>query len=315
MANAVKDTAAGATKAFLGSLSFILLIEGAILARENEGIELSVGLLVIFLGALCFFSAVFWRTAKGVLSAEAQRAIANVARSRSTPAMLIGVLLIMIILSPFIQRHRWPFSTVFHDPATAEDIERAAAPQIATAQAAAKNEIARVTSSAEKRIAEAEKERDTLTKALAQAPVTVEAPIWRDIDAQLHLLDSEILTRCDILLANWRQWTRDKNSILNISSMAAGGRGPALLTSYIDRVDTLRVRNSDYPGIAQALNTESLRQLASSLTALHQQALTSSDDESALASSMDNVSGAVRAVRAWQSSTLAMTAKKIAIAR
>jgi hypothetical protein len=315
VSDAVEDTAAGATKTFLGSLGFILLMQGVIMALEKEGIQLGVGLFVIFLGTLCFLSAVFWRTAKNIFSAEAQQAIADVARSRSTPPMLIGAFLILIILSPFIERHRWPFSTVFHEPPTAEDIEQAAAPQIAAAQAAAKSEIARAISGAEKRIAEAEKERDTLKTALATMPVRVEAPIWRDIDTQMHLLDSEILTRCDILLANWRQWTKDKNSILNISSMAVGGRGPALLKSYIDRMDTLRVGNSDYVGIAQALNTESLRQLASSLTALHQQALTPSDDESALASSMDNVSAAVRAVRAWQSSTLAMATKKIAIAK
>ena len=309
MSGAVEDTAAGATKTFLGFLGFILLMEGVILALEKVGLQLGVGLFVILLGALCLFSAVFWRTAKRILSAEAQRAIAHVARSRSTPPMLIGAFLIVLVLSPFVEHHRWPFSTVFHDPPTAEDIERAAAPRIAAAQAAAKDEIARAISGAERRIAEAERERDALKKTLATTPVGVEAPIWRDIDAQMHLLDSEILTRCDILLANWRQWTKDKNSILNISSMAVGGRGPALLTSYIDRIDALRVRNSDYVDLTQALNTEALRQLARSLTALHQQALTSSD-ESALVAFVENVSGAVRAVRARQSSTLAMAGKK-----
>ena len=39
-----------------------------------------------------------------------------------------SLLLLAIILAPFVEQRRWPFSTVFHDPPTAEDIAKATAP-------------------------------------------------------------------------------------------------------------------------------------------------------------------------------------------
>lgn len=39
-----------------------------------------------------------------------------------------SLLLLAIILAPFVEQRRWPFSTVFHDQPTAEDIAKATAP-------------------------------------------------------------------------------------------------------------------------------------------------------------------------------------------
>jgi hypothetical protein len=53
------------------------------MALDKEGIRLGLGVFLALLGALCFYSAVFWETAKTALSSEAQEAIGNFAQSRN----------------------------------------------------------------------------------------------------------------------------------------------------------------------------------------------------------------------------------------
>jgi len=60
---------------------------------------------------------------------------------RTNPNWAYGAflaLLLAIVLSPFVEQHRWPFSTVFHDAPTAEDIATATAPIQAQLDAAQK---------------------------------------------------------------------------------------------------------------------------------------------------------------------------------
>lgn len=50
--------------------------------------------------------------------------------TRLSPNWIVAtfsLLLLAIILAPFVEQRRWPFSTVFHDPPTAEDIAKATA--------------------------------------------------------------------------------------------------------------------------------------------------------------------------------------------
>jgi hypothetical protein len=62
------------------------------------------------LGGICVYAAFFWETAKKALSIEAQQAIGRFAQSRMTWLGMIVLALATIILSPFIEQHRWPFS-------------------------------------------------------------------------------------------------------------------------------------------------------------------------------------------------------------
>lgn len=50
--------------------------------------------------------------------------------------MAATVALVVVALSPFVEQHRWPFSRVFHDPPSTEDIAKAIAPVEAKLKAA-----------------------------------------------------------------------------------------------------------------------------------------------------------------------------------
>ena len=52
----------------------------------------------------------FGERAKKVLSKDAQDAIANLAGSATTKAALLCAGLVAVILSPFVEQQRWPFS-------------------------------------------------------------------------------------------------------------------------------------------------------------------------------------------------------------
>jgi len=66
--------------------------------------------LLVVLGAACGYAAFFWESAKKVLSVEAQAAIGRFAQSRFTWAGMLFLVLLTVVLSPFIEQHRWPFS-------------------------------------------------------------------------------------------------------------------------------------------------------------------------------------------------------------
>lgn len=67
-------------------------------------------LILLLFGALFFYAAVFWETARKHLSPETQSAIGRFAQSRITRFGMLFLVLETLILSPFIEQHRWPFS-------------------------------------------------------------------------------------------------------------------------------------------------------------------------------------------------------------
>jgi hypothetical protein len=110
MSDPVEATAAGATRAFFGALAFIFLMLGLEGMTGVAGIPFGLGLFLALLGALCFYAFVFWENAKKVLSQEAQAAIGRFAQSRVTWFGMLFLVLQTLILSPFVEQHRWPFS-------------------------------------------------------------------------------------------------------------------------------------------------------------------------------------------------------------
>jgi hypothetical protein len=103
----IEKTAAGATRSFFGALGFILLMVGV------EGMNGHLQLVDIFLalaGALCFYLAFFWESAKRHLSADTQLAIGQFAQSRVVKFGMLFLVLQTIILSRFVEERRWPFS-------------------------------------------------------------------------------------------------------------------------------------------------------------------------------------------------------------
>jgi hypothetical protein len=121
MSDAVEKTAAGATRGFLGSLSFILLMLGLEMLTDKSGIQLGLGFFLVIFGALCAYAAFFWESAKRVLSTEAQVALGRFAQSRVTWFGMLFLVLQTIILSKFIEGHRWPFSYPI-DAATIDEL-------------------------------------------------------------------------------------------------------------------------------------------------------------------------------------------------
>jgi hypothetical protein len=94
----------------LGALAFIFLMLGIEGMVGAAGIPFGLGLFLALIGALCFFAAFFWETAKKALSVEAQAAIGRFAQSRITWFGMMFLVLQTLILSPFIEQRRWPFS-------------------------------------------------------------------------------------------------------------------------------------------------------------------------------------------------------------
>jgi hypothetical protein len=110
MSDTVDKTAAGATRGFFGSISFILLLLGLEMLTDKSGVQLGLGFFLVIFGAICAYAAFFWESAKKVLSSEAQEAIGRFAQSHVTWFGMIFLILQSIILSRFVEDRRWPFS-------------------------------------------------------------------------------------------------------------------------------------------------------------------------------------------------------------
>jgi hypothetical protein len=110
VSDAIETTAAGSTRGLFGALGFILLMLGLEGMTGAAEIQFGVGIFLVCLGALCFYMAFFWETAKKVLSAEAQTALTRFSQSRVTWAVIMLLLFLTMIFSRFFEEHRWPFS-------------------------------------------------------------------------------------------------------------------------------------------------------------------------------------------------------------
>jgi hypothetical protein len=110
MSEPVENTAAGATKGFFGSLAFILLMVGVEGMTGAAELPPGLGPMLIVVGGACAYAAFFWESATKVLSVDAQDAIGRFAQSRITWFGMLSLCLLAIILSPFIEQRRWPFS-------------------------------------------------------------------------------------------------------------------------------------------------------------------------------------------------------------
>jgi hypothetical protein len=110
MSDAIDTTVAGATRVLFGTIAFICLMVGIEGMTGADKISVGLSAVLIIAGAFCAYAAIFWGTAKKVLSQDAQDSIANFSKHRATKAALLFSFLLSIILSPFIEKQRWPFS-------------------------------------------------------------------------------------------------------------------------------------------------------------------------------------------------------------
>ncbi len=110
MSDAAEKTVGGATRVLFGTIAFICLMVGIEGMTGMEKLSVGLSALLIAVGAICAYAAFFWETAKKVLSKEAQDAIGQFSRHNATKASLLFAILISIILSPYVEQHRWPFS-------------------------------------------------------------------------------------------------------------------------------------------------------------------------------------------------------------
>jgi hypothetical protein len=110
MADPVEKTPAGATRAFFGSLGFILLTVGVEAVTGAISLPLIVGVFLLIFAVPCIYAAVFWEGAKRWMSTEAQERLAKFAQHPATRFGMLFLVLETLILSPFIEQRRWPFS-------------------------------------------------------------------------------------------------------------------------------------------------------------------------------------------------------------
>lgn len=83
MSEPVDKTAAGATRTFLGALAFIFLMLGIEGMVGAAGIPFGLGLFLALIGALCFFAAFFWETAKKRLASKPRQLLAALLKAGS----------------------------------------------------------------------------------------------------------------------------------------------------------------------------------------------------------------------------------------
>ena len=119
MSDDLQTTFSGATKGLFGAIGFILIMVGLEMMVDKEGVRLGLAVFVLLLGAICFYVAVAWHKIKGILTEETQRSIGLFAQSRATKLTVFALALFSLILSPFVEQHRWPFSYPA-DPTVAE---------------------------------------------------------------------------------------------------------------------------------------------------------------------------------------------------
>ena len=77
---------------------------------DKTGAQLWSGLFVAILGLVFFYLWFAWESAKNVLTLEAQGAIDDFTKDRRTWQGLFFLTILTIIMSPFVEQHRWPFS-------------------------------------------------------------------------------------------------------------------------------------------------------------------------------------------------------------
>ena len=109
MSDVLERTFGGATRALVCALGFILLMVGVEMMTDKTGAQFQFGIFLCILGILCFFLWYIWDSAKTILTQDAQKSIDDFARNSNTWRAMFFLIISTIVLSPFIEQHRWPF--------------------------------------------------------------------------------------------------------------------------------------------------------------------------------------------------------------
>lgn len=110
MAETTEKTAGGATRTLFGSLGLIFITASVEGMTGQSPLQIGTSLLLFVAGVFCGYAAFFWESAKNVLSTDAQKAIGNFAQHKVVRFGMLALVLEMLVLSPFIEQRRWPFS-------------------------------------------------------------------------------------------------------------------------------------------------------------------------------------------------------------
>jgi len=108
MSDEAQDTPVAATKSLLGALAFILLLLGAEMIAEKDGVRWGTGFFLVLSGVVCTYAAVFWNFVRKKLPKGATAEINTIATSPRWWLGLLLVLLASLVFMPVIQRPRWP---------------------------------------------------------------------------------------------------------------------------------------------------------------------------------------------------------------
>jgi hypothetical protein len=107
-------------------------------------------------------------------------------------------LLLAITLSPFVEQRRWPFSIVFHEPPTQQQLAERAGPILAERDAALKerDDLVRQVAALTRQLNELAQRKTT-----PSAPQSPQFPVWSN---------DEIATRSDL----WRSIQKQMNGLV-----------------------------------------------------------------------------------------------------
>jgi hypothetical protein len=171
-------------------------------------------------------------------------------------AATFSLLFLAIILAPFVEQRRWPFSIVFHDPPTAEDIAKATAPIRAERDAAIRQRDQAI-----RERDDAKRETQTLreqqrapasqeqSSSLSAEDIATKIGVWQSINQQMNDL-AGILNQGYAMLDKWLPDAKSNRTDL-INRATALEASVQKFRTGLDQLRSLYLKDTD---IATALD-------------------------------------------------------------
>jgi uncharacterized protein (TIGR02594 family) len=117
----IQDTPNGAIRALLGAIGFILILLGGEMIKDS--FHPLIGLFLLLLGVACYFALVVWKLVKKRLPERIPADLSIIATSPRWWFAILGIFGLAVILSPYVEQRRWPFThTQFDDNAVSNTV-------------------------------------------------------------------------------------------------------------------------------------------------------------------------------------------------
>ena len=128
----IPETPDKAVRGWIVAIGFTLVLVGGEMMAEKDRSRFYLGVILLCAALPVYLSAAWWSSIKERLSVGQVSSLRLIANDARWWFGLLAIILVWFALSPFVEQQRWPFSKVFHDPPSEEEISKATAPVVAT---------------------------------------------------------------------------------------------------------------------------------------------------------------------------------------